>query len=119
MQLRVAMGDLREAIRSIDHTALFCYRAIECLRQCYIDRNGQDDDATRKASWVRMKEELCIARSWIDDIQTASTRERHGGHRAMSGEQRTALMLRTWKVVDRFVMSAKSGFQPLSEEVLQ
>ena len=119
MQLRIALGDLREAIRSIDHSALFCYRAIECIRQCYGDRSGQDDDAARRASWLRMREELCIARSWIDDIEKASIHERHGGHRAMSGEQRTALLLRTWKVVDRFVLSAKLGFQPLSEEVLQ
>ena len=119
MQLRIALGDLREAIRSIDHTALFCYRAIECLRQCYGDRDGQDDDASRRAAWLRMREELCIARSWIDDIEKASIRERHGDHRATSGEQRTALMLRTWKVVDRFLMSAKLGFQPLSEELLE
>ena len=119
MQLRFALGDLREAIRSIDHSAFFCYRAIECLRQCYAERNGQDNDATRKASWVRMREELCIARSWMEDIETASTPERHGGHRATSGEQRVALMLRTWKVIDRFVMSAKVGFQPLSEEMLK
>ena len=119
MQLRIALGDLREAIRSIDHSALFCYRAIECLRQCYGARNGQDDDAARRVSWVRMREELCIARSWISEIEKASIRERHGGHRATSGEQRTALMLRTWKVIDRFVMSAKLGFQTLSEEVLR
>ena len=119
MQLRIALGDLREAIRSIDHSALFCYRAVECLRQCYGDRDGQDDDACRRASWVRMREELCISRSWLEDIEKASIRERHGGHRAMSGEQRAALMLRTWKVVDRFAMSAKLGFQPLSEEVLE
>ena len=119
MQFRLALADLREAIRSIDHTALFCYRAIECLRQCYCDRNGQDNDASRKHSWVQMRRDLCIARSWIDEIEKASIRERHGGHTAMSGEQRAALMLHTWKVVDRFAMSAKLGFQPLSEEVLE
>ena len=119
MQLRIALGDLREAIRSIDHSAFFCYRAIECLRQCYAERNGRDSDATRRASWVRMREELCICRSWIDEIEEASILERHGGHKPTSGEQRTALMLRTWKVVDRFIMSAKLGFQPLSEEILE
>ena len=119
MQLRIALGDLREAIRSIDHTSLFCYRAIECIRQCYRDRDGQDDDASRRASWERMREELCIDRSWLDEIGKASIRERHGGHSAVSGEQRASLMLQTWKVVDRFVMSAKLGFQPLSEVVLK
>ena len=119
MQLRLALGDLREAVRSIDHSAFFCYRAIECLRQCYVEPRGQASDASRKASWVRMREELCIARSWIDQIEEAGTVERHGGHKAMSGEQRIALMMKTWKVVDRFIMSGKVGFRPLSEELLE
>ena len=118
MQLRIALGDLREAIRSVDHTALFCYRAIECLRQCYLDPNKQDDEAERRDSWQRMGNELSIDRSWIAQIQEASTLDRHGSHKAMSGEQRANLMLHTWKVVDRFILWVKNEFQPLSEEML-
>ena len=118
-QLRIALGDLREAIRSIDHSAFFCYRAIECLRQCYLELNSPISDATRKDSWERMREELCIGRSWIDDIETASIPERHGGHEGTKAEGRNALMIRTWRVIDRFVMSAQMGFNPLSERMLE
>ena len=118
-QLRIALGDLREAIRSIDHSAFFCYRAIECLRQCYVELNSPVNDDTRKASWERMREELCIERSWIHDIETASILERHGGHKGTTGEERGALMIRTWRVIDRFVMSSQAGFKPLSEKILE
>ena len=118
MQLRIALGDLREAVRSPKLTAFFCYRAIESLRQCYLGPDERDDEAERRDSWKRMRNELRIDRSWISQIQEASTVERHGGHKEMSGEQRVDLMLHTWKVVDRFIMSAKNKFQPLSEEIL-
>ena len=61
-QLRVVLGDIREAIRSIHHSPSFCYRAIECVRRCYVDLNSPVKDDTRKASWERMREELCIRR---------------------------------------------------------
>ena len=117
MQLRLALSDLREAIRSIDHSAFFCFRAIECVRQCYVEEGEEDNNRARRDSWSRMRKELRIDRSWVKEIEDASMVERHGRHRATTGEQRTALMLRTWKVIDRFIMSAKSGFQPLSEDV--
>ena len=118
MQLRIALGDLREAVRSHTHTAFFCLRAVECLRQCYLDPSEQDDGAARKASWQRMGDELRVDKSWIADLQDASVSERHGQLRTMSDKQRVELLLRTWKVVDRFIMSAKANFQPLSEDVL-
>ena len=117
-QLRIALGDLREAIRSPNLTAFFCYRAIESLRQCYLDPDKRDDEAERRNSWQLMRNELRVDRSWINQIQEASTLERHGILQAMSGEQRVNLMLHTWKVVDRFILSAKNQFQPLSEEIL-
>ena len=118
MQLRIALGDLREAIRSPNLTAFFCFRAIECLRQCYLHPSKPDDGTARKASWQRMGDELCIDKSWIADLQDASVSERHGLLKAMSGKQRVDLMLRTWKVVDRFILSAKTNFQPLSADIL-
>ena len=118
MQLRIALGDLREAIRSPNLTAFFCYRAIESLRQCYLDPEQRDNEAARRDSWQRMSNELSISKSWISQIQEASTLERHGSLKAMTGKQRVDLMSHTWKVVDRFIMSAKKNFQPLSEEIL-
>ena len=66
-----------------------------------------------------MGKELCIEKSWIEPVRKASIVERHGGHRVTTGEGRSELMLRTWKVVDRFILSAKREFQPLSQDILQ
>ena len=119
MQLRLAMGDLREAIRQVGQSAFFCFRAIECLRQCYVEPGAEDSDVTRRTSWETMGKELCIEKTWIEPVRMASIPERHGSQRTTTAEQRIELMLRTWKVIDRFIMSAKSGFQPLSEDILR
>ena len=119
MQLRLAMGDLREAIREFGQSAFFCFRAIECLRQCYVEPGAEDSDVTRRISWETMGKKLCIEKTWIEPVRMASILERHGSQRITTAEQRSELMLRTWKVIDRFILSAKSGFQPLSEDILR
>ena len=118
MQLRIALGDLREAIRSTSLTGFFCFRAIECLRQCYVDPENQDEIAARRDSWERMRQTLCISRSWFSQIENFATPERHGRIRPMSGNERTNILLHTWQVVDRFILSAQNGFKPLAADVL-
>lgn len=112
-QLRRCLGDLREAIRSPHDTGLFCFRAIECLRQCFIlDEDGDD----QRLSWERMGEILRIGESWTKGLTQISTSQRHGTSQYMSGEERVKAMQRTWSVVDRFVIYAKSDFCPLADE---
>ena len=120
-QLRRALADLREAIRSPADTDLFCYRAIECIRQCYLDSNEKDNDSERKRSWERMRKELRICRSWFSTLENTSVVQRHGGLMGRTANERVEAMLRAWRVVDRFIMSAKDGFRPLpeSEEMLE
>ena len=119
-QLRRAFADLREAIRSPADTDLFCYRAIECIRQCYLDPDKEDNDSERKRSWERMSKELRISRSWIATLKNTSAVQRHGGLMGRTANERVEAMRRAWRVVDRFIMSAKDGFRPLpkSEEIL-
>ncbi len=114
-QLRRALADLREAIRSPADTDLFCYRAIECIRQCYLDSNEKDNDSERKRSWERMRKELRICRSWFSTLENASVVQRHGGLMGRTANERVEAMLRAWRVVDRFIMSAKDSFRPLPE----
>ena len=119
MQLRIALGDLREAVRSPNLSAFFCFRAIECIRQCYVDFANEDENAARRDSWERMRSELCIGRSWFSPIERFALGERHGKIEPMSGDERVDVLLRTWSVVDRFIQSARNNFDPLSEDVLQ
>ena len=119
-QLRRALSDLQSAITTPDDTAFFCYRAIECLRHCYEDSSNEDtSDEERKAAWGRMRSALCFERSWIEDIERLSKEQRHGNQFLIPREVRQMVMQRTWKIVDRFIMSANAGFEPLSESVLK
>ncbi len=112
-QLRRCLGDLREAIRSPHDTGFFCFRAIECIRQCFVLLEDGDD---HKISWERMGKDLRISESWTKDLAPVSVLQRHGMGHYMSEKDRVQAMQRTWRVVDRFIIYAKNGFEPLSQE---
>ncbi len=112
-QCRRALADLREAILSHDDTGLYCYRAVESIRQCYLDPKDRDDDSP---SWERMRNSLRIARPWLDDLKKNYRNPlAHGKEVGMSGEEREQAMHRAWKVMDRFFVSALKDFQPLDK----
>lgn len=110
--LRRALGDLREAIRAPLDTGFFCYRAVESLRQGFVE---PEDGDSKGASWERLRNALCIDRSWIDELQKFGNPQRHGATPYMSGEERLLAMRLAWKVVDRLVEYVKRDFQPLSQ----
>ena len=105
-----ALGDLREAIRSPFDTGFFCYRAVECLRQGFIE---EEDDNDEKKSWERLRNALNIDRSWIDKIKEFADAPRHGSFPYISGEDRLLVMQHAWKVMDRFAVYVHRGFNPL------
>jgi len=110
--LRRALGDLREAIRSSSDTGFFCYRAIECIRQSFKrEEDGKDDSP----SWERLRDALCIDRSWINYLIKFAKPQRHGETPYMSGKDRDSAMQHAWKVVDRFCVYVQRGFQKLPE----
>ena len=112
-QCRRALADLREAILSPNDTGLYCYRAVESIRQFYLDPKDGDDDSH---SWKRMRDSLRIARPWLDEMKKNYRNPlAHGKEVEMSGEEREQAMQRVWKVMDRFFVSALKDFQPLDE----
>lgn len=113
-QLTQALGDIRESIRNPHDTALHCFRAIENIRQCYVEPGDASGDA--KPSWKRMRTQLRIERSWIDDIAAARHPQAHGDSRMLSGEQREDFVKRVRVVIARFIASMQNGFAPLSDE---
>ena len=114
-QLTQALGDIRESIRNPHDTALHSFRAIEDIRQCYVEPGDASDDA--RPSWERMSSQLRIERSWIADIAAARHPQAHGDSRMLSGEQRAEFVRRARVVIDRFIASMQRGFEPLSGEV--
>ncbi len=113
-QLTQALGDIREAIRNPHDTALHSYRAIEDIRQCYVEPGDASEDA--RPSWKRMSSQLRIERSWIEDLTKARNPQAHGDSRMLSGEQRAEFVSQARVVIDRFIISMRNGFEPLSDE---
>jgi len=112
-ELRQALADLREAIRSPLSTAFFCFRAVECLRQFFY--KVEDGDETGP-SWERLRSALRVDRSWILPMETLARAQRHGDFPTMSGSKQVEIMTHAWKVVDRFSEYARGGFAPLPEK---
>ncbi|MSQ40825.1 MAG: hypothetical protein EXR55_04050 [Dehalococcoidia bacterium] len=110
--LRQALADLRETIRSPIDTGFHCFRAVECLRQFFVEPEDPDD----KGSWERMGEKLGIEHFWTEPIRLFARPQWHGGFPSMSGNQRVDMMMRAWKVVDRFIVYTKSGYQSFPED---
>lgn len=71
---RHALADMRQATRLDDDSAFYSYRAIEDLRQSYVE----DEDSGRSASWVRLRNELGLTREELRELQDAATARRHG-----------------------------------------
>ena len=111
-QLTQALGDIRESIRNPHDTAFHSYRAIEDIRQCYVEPG----DADSRPSWKRMRRHLRIQRSWIEDIEAARHPQAHGDSRMLTGEQRQEFVRRAREVIDRFIVSMRNGLEPLSDE---
>ncbi|MFH1142070.1 MAG: hypothetical protein V1724_10565 [Chloroflexota bacterium] len=110
--LRMALADIREAIRSPYETGFHCLRAIECLRDHFV--RPEDGDET-KPSWERLRDALRIDRSLLHPLERYGFPQRHGVFPSMTGQERVEMMHSTWRVIDRFIQYAQSGFQPLLE----
>lgn len=113
MFLPQALADLRESIRT-SYTGLFCYRAIECVRQHFYKT---EDGKERDPSWQRLRENLNLSKEWINEnIGKYGTPQRHAYDLFMSGDERVAVMKCAWQIVDRFCVFLKNGSKPLDKQ---
>ena len=102
-KFKIAIADLREAIRMPRDTGFFAYRAIETIRQEFYNPEDKEDERDKK-SWERLRESLKIERRDIDYIKKYSDPQRHGAAKGMSWEERLDVMKRAWKIVDEFTV---------------
>lgn len=109
--LQRALGDLREAIRMPHDTGFFCFRAVESMRQLFVEVKDGNETET---SWERMSSALRIEQSYIAVLERFGKPQRHGETPYMSGDNRFIAMNRTWQIVDRYIEFARTGFVPLS-----
>jgi len=113
-QVRLALSDLREAIRAERDTALFCARAIDSLKEHF-----RPDGGDHESAWRGMREHLNIDEELLRGLSKASREIRHArglnGGEVITQSERAALLACARAVVARFVEYAGTGKVPEGE----
>lgn len=99
-----AFADLRSAIAVPTDTAFFAFRAVEDIQQFFTS-----DEDNRSTAWALMRASLQIDRTWLKPLEEESKLARHGRPRSLTGNERVALLQRSWRVVDRFAVFLQNG----------
>ncbi len=104
--LRSSFQDMALAMKYPKDTGFFCYRAIESLRKFFDESNDSN-------GWQLLRTNLNVSRSFIDVVKRFANDPRHGGLVLITSPERVNAMQNTWKIVDRFILYALNGCNPL------
>lgn len=110
---RNAIEDLRKAGRYPFDTPFHAYRAVEDVRQFFVNTFRITD---KGKSWIRMKGDLRIGDEWITPLKNAADPGRHGEAKSITTEQRRDYLKRAFRVIDRFCEFLKQDSKPLGDE---
>ena len=100
-----ALANAREAKLSGWDTGLFAFRAIESLRQFFVE---EKDGSKTLPSWSKMAQSLRIDSGWIEPLRSLSTAHRHGQSRHTPSEERLSAIGMVNDVISRFVAYVES-----------
>jgi hypothetical protein len=115
VDLRSALSDLREAIRSPNDTGFFSYRAVETIMQSFRE-NAEEEP---KRVWPRFRESLRISAEYVKAMTAFSTSNRHGVVVPVSAQAREELLIRARTVIHRFAAFLAVQRKPLSSSEFQ
>lgn len=96
------LGDLSSAMRFIEDSAFYCYRAIESLRKHCAAVHGISD-SSKILQWEKFREVSGFSKEKIGWIAEFSKESRHGGPSILSVEENEKLLNETWDVVDSYL----------------
>lgn len=77
--VRLALADLRAAIDAPDETLFLSYRAVESVRQWFLENDAEDEGRARAKSWERMRETLSVDETTTRRLEALARGRRHGG----------------------------------------
>ena len=102
-----ALGNLREAIKHPIDVGMYCYRAIENIRQHFV-KTG----ISTTQSWALLHRALNISRQFINtkpSLTIFSEQSRHGETHNISGSDIEKVLHKTWLIMDRFCIYLKNN----------
>jgi hypothetical protein len=107
--LLIVLNDLIDALNSPNHQPTHCARAIEGIRH-HISQSNKD----RKRAWAQMNEALQLGEGYAKFITDLSQGPRHGDPQVINATTNAEVALRSWKIMNRFLMYLRRGEKPLS-----
>jgi hypothetical protein len=110
--LRRCLTDLSAALRRLDDTAFYCFRALESLRQSF------GEGRTEREQWEAMAHATGSSKDAMEPLRRHAFPARHGPPKPLTGEERGELYTFTWRIVERYIdyRLKQSGTTPIFSE---
>ena len=105
--VRQAVKDVRGAIREPSDTVFHCYRAVEAIRQEYVDAGQPDMSRARRDSWNRLRQVTGVEESDLRWLENLATPRRHGEPVSASQETRARAIRIARTVIEKFCAEAQ------------
>ena len=107
--LRRCLADLSFAIKRLDDTAFYCFRALESLRQSF------GSNLSESEQWKAMAQAVGSSKEDMEPLRVHAFPARHGIPKPLSDEERKDLFLYTWSIVEKYIdyRLAKAGSAPV------
>jgi hypothetical protein len=102
--VRMALSDLRSAIREPLDTCVNCYRAVESIRQEYLE-GSPDKGADRKNSWKRLRDAVGVSEEELRWLEERATPRRHGNPIDATHAERERALRLAWRVVEEHCLN--------------
>jgi hypothetical protein len=104
--LMLILADIREATLQTHMTPFYCFRAIESIKNFF---GAKYDIKKDDKQWEKLKEELNIERTIIDEVKKFADPIRHGDiGQVISWEKWKGILLTTRQLIDKFIEWNKS-----------
>jgi hypothetical protein len=104
--LMLILADIREATLQTHMTPFYCFRAIESIKKFFGAKYDINKDDKQ---WEKLREELNIERTIIDEVKKFADPIRHGDiGQVISWEKWKGILLTTRQLIDKFIEWNKS-----------
>lgn len=101
---RRAMNDLVSAMKNVEDTGFYCYRAIESLRNHAVAISNAHGES-ESSQWQRFRDAAGVTREAITEVKNFADPVRHGRPRSISEAERVNLLTGTWGIVQSYIDS--------------
>ena len=95
--LRRCLTDLSLAMKRLDDTAFYCFRAIESLKQSF------GSHLTEREQWSALAAAVESTKAEMEPLRARAFPARHGPAQPLSDAERQELFIYTWRVVERYI----------------